>query len=78
LDVTGLSALIFLDCSYNYLAGKSSVIGFEGEWDETNFIFGTQNTTPDEGGSNLLILVAVIAAIAVIIVVYFFFIRPKK
>jgi hypothetical protein len=77
LNITGLNALEFLDCSYNFFADKNSVIGFEGVWDDVNFIFGTQNSPPDEGIIVWILIVAIVA-MAAIIAVYFFFIRPKK
>ena len=80
LDVTGCP-LTYLDCSENYLADESKVIGFRGTWDEEKFIFGSQKSLPDEGGKGfpILLAVAVVALIVVIAVVaYVFLMRPKK
>ena len=44
-DVTDIE-LEYLDCSNNYLPIKPAVIGFEGEWDEIDFIFGSQKFSP--------------------------------
>jgi hypothetical protein len=43
VNVTGCP-LKDLDCSWNYLSGKSKVIGFTGTWDEETFVLGPQYT----------------------------------
>jgi hypothetical protein len=80
LNVTGLAGLTFLDCSFNFLSDHSKVIGFEGTWDDTDFIFDPQNSQPGGGTDMVLILaiVAIVAIIAIAAVVYVFVIRPRK
>jgi len=78
LDVTGCP-LEFLDCSENYLANESKVIGFEGTWDDERFIFGSQKSLPDDGGGGFPILLAIAAVAiiaAVIVAAYMLFLRP--
>ncbi len=41
IDVSGLS-LSELDCSFNYMDDESAVIGFNGAWNDKNFIFAPQ------------------------------------
>jgi hypothetical protein len=77
LNVSGLSALNYLDCSHNYLADESKVTGFTG----TNMTFEPQRTPPadDDGGFPIMfVLIAIAAVIAVVAVVaYVFVLRPR-
>ncbi|WP_206460496.1 hypothetical protein [Anaerovorax sp. IOR16] len=44
LDITGLNALTEFNCCQNYMADESKVLGFEGTWDGTKFVFNPQNS----------------------------------
>jgi len=46
INVTGLSDLWMLKCSYNFLPGTSAVYGFNGTWGGRDFIFFPQNDVP--------------------------------
>ena len=54
LDVTGLSYLSSINCSYNYMASEASVTGFTGVWDNSNYIFSPQHTPGFKAVTNII------------------------